>query len=42
MVDACHIVPFYKTYNNHPTNGIALCPNLHRAFDKGAIAVDAE
>lgn len=40
MVDACHIVPFYKTFNNHPTNGIALCPNLHRAFDKGAIAVD--
>lgn len=39
-VDACHIVPFYKTFNNHPTNGIALCPNLHRAFDKGAIAID--
>lgn len=42
MVDACHIVPFYKTFNNHPTNGIALCPNLHRAFDKGAISVDAD
>ena len=42
MVDACHIVPFHKTFNNHPTNGIALCPNLHRAFDKGAIAVDSE
>ncbi len=40
MVDACHIVPFHKTFNNHPTNGIALCPNLHRAFDKGAISVD--
>ncbi|QKZ12212.1 HNH endonuclease [Spirosoma sp. KUDC1026] len=40
MVDACHIVPFYKTFNNHPTNGIALCPNLHRAFDKGALSVD--
>ncbi|WP_254448591.1 HNH endonuclease [Spirosoma rhododendri] len=40
MVDACHIVPFYRTFNNHPTNGIALCPNLHRAFDKGAISVD--
>lgn len=40
MVDACHIVPFYKTFNNHPTNGIALCPNLHRAFDKGAMSVD--
>jgi putative restriction endonuclease len=42
MVDACHIVPFYKTFNNHPTNGIALCPNLHRAFDKGALSVDGE
>ncbi|MEZ0543171.1 HNH endonuclease [Fibrella arboris] len=40
MVDACHIVPFATTFNNHPTNGIALCPNLHRAFDKGAISVD--
>ena len=40
MVDACHIVPFYKTFNNHPTNGIALCPNLHRAFDKGTISID--
>ena len=40
MVDACHIVPFYKTFNNHPTNGIALCPNLHRAFDKGAVSID--
>ena len=39
MVDACHIVPFYKTFNNHPTNGIALCPNLHRAFDKGVISI---
>ncbi|MEZ0611220.1 HNH endonuclease [Fibrella sp. WM1] len=40
MVDACHIVPFARTFNNHPTNGIALCPNLHRAFDKGVISVD--
>lgn len=40
MVDACHIVPFYMTFNNHPSNGIALCPNLHRAFDKGAISID--
>lgn len=40
MVDACHIVPFAKTFNNHPTNGIALCPNLHRAFDKGVLSID--
>jgi putative restriction endonuclease len=40
MVDACHIEQFAKTFNNHPTNGIALCPNLHRAFDRGLISVN--
>lgn len=40
MIDACHIVPFAKSYNDTITNGIALCPNLHRAFDRGMITVD--
>jgi putative restriction endonuclease len=40
MVDACHIVPFSESYNDTISNGIALCPNLHRAFDRGLIAVD--
>lgn len=40
MVDACHIEQFAKTFNNHPTNGIALCPNLHRVFDRGLISVN--
>nr|WP_293835534.1 HNH endonuclease [uncultured Arsenicibacter sp.] len=40
MIDACHIVPFAKSYNDTITNGIALCPNLHRAFDRGMISVD--
>lgn len=40
MVDACHIEQFAKTFNNHPTNGIALCPNLHRAFDRGVVSVN--
>jgi len=40
MVDACHIVPFSESYNDTVTNGIALCPNLHRAFDRGLIAID--
>ncbi len=40
MVDACHIEQFAKTFNNHLTNGIALCPNLHRAFDRGAISIN--
>lgn len=40
MVDACHIIPFCDSYNDTITNGIALCPNLHRAFDRGLIAID--
>ncbi|HRE58193.1 MAG TPA: HNH endonuclease [Candidatus Kapabacteria bacterium] len=40
MIDACHIVPFSISYDDTVTNGIALCPNLHRAFDRGLIAID--
>jgi putative restriction endonuclease len=40
MIDACHIVPFSESYNDTISNGIALCPNLHRAFDRGIIAID--
>lgn len=40
MVDACHIVPFSESYNDTITNGIALCPNLHRAFDRGLISIN--
>lgn len=40
MVDACHIVPFSESYNDTISNGIALCPNLHRAFDRGIISID--
>jgi putative restriction endonuclease len=42
MIDACHIIPFSVSYDDTVTNGIALCPNLHRAFDRGLIAVDSE
>jgi putative restriction endonuclease len=42
MVDACHIVPFSESYNDTITNGIALCPNLHRAFDRGLISIDSD
>ena len=38
MIDACHIVPFSESYDDTLTNGIALCPNLHRAFDRGLIS----
>ena len=40
MIDACHIVPFSHSYDDTISNGIALCPNLHRAFDRGLIAID--
>lgn len=40
LVDACHIVPFSVSKNDTITNGISLCPNLHRAFDRGLIAID--
>lgn len=42
MIDACHIVPFSVSYDDTVTNGIALCPNLHRAFDRGLIAIDED
>ncbi|MBD9358848.1 HNH endonuclease [Methylomonas albis] len=41
MIDACHITPFSESYDDTISNGIALCPNLHRAFDRGLISIDA-
>ncbi len=40
MIDACHIVPFSVSHNDTVNNGISLCPNLHRAFDRGLIGFD--
>ena len=40
MVDACHIKPFAVSHDNTLPNGIALCPNLHRAFDRGLMSVN--
>lgn len=39
MIDACHIVPFSEGKDDTLINGIALCPNLHRAFDRGLISI---
>lgn len=39
MVDACHIIPFAESHDDSIGNGIALCPNLHRAFDRGLISI---
>jgi len=40
FIDACHIMPFSVSHNDKVNNGIALCPNLHRAFDRGLITID--
>ena len=42
MIDACHIIPFSKSHNDTITNGISLCPNLHRAFDRGLITINED
>lgn len=42
MIDACHIRQFSETQDDTIKNGFALCPNLHRAFDRGLIAVSDE
>lgn len=39
MVDACHIVPFSESGDDTIGNGISLCPNLHRAFDRGLLTI---
>lgn len=38
LVDACHLIPFSESYNDHPTNGMALCKNHHWALDRNLIS----
>lgn len=42
LLDACHIVPFSQSHDDTISNGLSLCPTLHRAFDRGLIAVDPD
>jgi putative restriction endonuclease len=42
FIDACHIIPFSVSHDDKVNNGLALCPNLHRAFDRGLITVDLD
>ena len=42
LLDACHIVPWAVSYNDTLPNGLALCPNLHRAFDRHLFWIDAD
>ena len=38
FVDAAHLMPFSLSYNDHPSNGMALCKNHHWAMDHKLIA----
>ena len=42
LLDACHIVPFSQSHDDTISNGVALCPTLHRAFDRGLVAVEPD
>ncbi|GHA43311.1 HNH endonuclease [Salinimicrobium marinum] len=41
MIDACHIFPFSLSGDDTVTNGIALSPTLHRAFDRGLVTINS-
>jgi putative restriction endonuclease len=38
LVEAAHLIPFNVSWNDKPTNGMALCPNHHWAMDRYLIA----
>jgi putative restriction endonuclease len=38
-VDAAHIIPWHRSNNDHPTNGLALCRMCHWSFDEGLMGV---
>ncbi|UOQ80999.1 HNH endonuclease [Hymenobacter sp. 5414T-23] len=42
LLDACHIVPWSVSHDDTIGNGLALCPNLHRAFDRHLFWIDGE
>jgi putative restriction endonuclease len=39
-VDAAHIKPWSESWNDHPTNGLALCKLCHWCFDEGVLGID--
>jgi putative restriction endonuclease len=42
LLDACHIVPWAVSHDDTIGNGLALCPNLHRAFDRHLFWIDPD
>jgi putative restriction endonuclease len=39
IVEAAHIKPWHKSYDDRPINGLALCRLCHRSFDEGLMSV---
>jgi putative restriction endonuclease len=39
IVEAAHIKPWHKSYDDRPTNGLALCRLCHWSFDEGLMSV---
>jgi len=39
LIEACHIKPFSKSFDDTLSNGIALSPTLHAAFDAGLFTI---
>jgi len=42
MLEACHIIPVEDNGTDEIINGVALCPNHHKAFDSGLILINEE
>jgi len=42
LLDACHIMPWSVRRDDSIGNGLALCPNLHRAFDRHLFWLDED
>jgi len=42
IVDAAHIKPWKDSFDDRPTNGLALCKLCHWSFDKGLMSVSRE
>lgn len=42
LLDACHIVPWAVSHDDSIGNGLALCPNLHWAFDQHLFWIDGD
>lgn len=42
VVEAAHIIPWSKTHNDSPQNGMSLCKLCHWSFDEGLMGIDLD